>query len=347
MNRRSFAFLFGALPAVFSKQARAQSAEMKQLTSMNDEFTHLDPDGTVHITRAVPVPKTLSAEGQAMVATGERWAPDGWTKESAGLVEKMRVVYPVKIEETTMAGVKVKIIDPVNPAPGKQDGVLINVHGGGFTSDSGSNLETIPIASLTGSRVIAVIYRLAPQFPFPAAVEDTVAVYQEVLKEHSPRKIALYGTSAGAILTPQTVVKLRKLGLPLPAVLGFFSGSADMSKSGDSRHIYSVRGFMGFKPAPATPARNSYLGDHDPTDPEISPMYADLKGFPPTLCMTGSRDILLSETCDFHRALLRAGVDSQLIVFDAMPHAHWYTFYLPEAKEALEAQAKFLDRYLG
>jgi acetyl esterase/lipase len=76
-------------------------------------------------------------------------------------------------------------------------------------------------------------------------------------------------------------------------------------------------------------------------------MYADLKGFPPTLCMTGTRDICLSGTVDFHRALLRAGVDARLMVFDAMPHAHWYSFDFPESREALEAQARFLDRHLG
>jgi len=79
----------------------------------------------------------------------------------------------------------------------------------------------------------------------------------------------------------------------------------------------------------------------------LSPMYADLKGFPPTLCMTSTRDHCLSGTVDFHRALLRAGVDARLMVFDAMPHAFWYLFDLPESREALEAQANFLDRHLG
>jgi acetyl esterase/lipase len=322
-----------------TRQARAQAAE-PGITST------IDRDGTVRITRAVPVPKTLSREAQALLASGEMWAPNGWTKESAGLVEKMRVVYPVTIESSTIAGVKVKIIDPAKPSPAKKDRVLINLHGGGFTSDSGSLLETIPIASLTGTRVIAVEYRLAPQFPFPAAVEDSVAVYTEMLKKHSPKKVAIYGTSAGAILTAQTAVQLRKLGKPLPAALGFFSGSADFARSGDSRHLYSVRGFLDFKP-PAGTLTSSYVGTHNPTDPVLSPIYADLSGFPPTLCMTGTRDSIMSGTIDFHRALLRAGVDARLIVFDAMPHAHWYSFHIPESKEALEAQAAFFDRHLA
>lgn len=338
MTRRSLASLF-ALPAALGRQARAQSVA-------TSETTTIDHDGTVHITRSIPVPRTVSPEAQALLASGERFAPDGWTKESALLVEKMRTVYPVTIEQAIVAGVKVRIVDPQKPEPGKTDRVLINLHGGGFTSDSGSFLESIPIASLTGTRVVAVEYRLAPQFPFPAAVEDSVAVYREMLKSHSPKKIAIYGTSAGAILTAQTAVQLRKAGTPLPAALGFFSGFADFARSGDSRNIYSVRGFLDFKAPTGTPT-SAYVGTHNLADPVLSPIYADLKGFPPTLCMTGTRDSLLSGTADFHRALLRAGVDARLIVFDALPHAHWYSFHLPESKEALEAQAKFLDDHLG
>jgi hypothetical protein len=88
-----------------------------------------------------------------------------------------------------------------------------------------------------------------------------------------------------------------------------------------------------------------YVGDHDRKDPVLSPICSDLRGFPPTLCMTSTRDHCLSGTVDFHRALLRAGVDVRLMVFDAMPHAFWYRFDLPESKEALEAQASFLDQH--
>ena len=150
-------------------------------------------------------------------------------------------------------------------------------------------------------------------------------------------------TSAGAILTAQTAVQLRKLGLPLPAALGFISGFGDFARSGDSRYIYSVRGFLDFKP-PSGPSISAYVGRHNPADPLLSPIYADLKGFPPTLCMTGTRDMLLSGTSDFHRALLRAGVDARLIVFDGLPHAHWYSFHLPESKEALQYQAAFFNQ---
>lgn len=93
--------------------------------------------------------------------------------------------------------------------------------------------------------------------------------------------------------------------------------------------------------------RSVYLGTHDPADPVASPIKADLHGMPPVLCMTGARDQSLSGTVNFHRALLKAGVDAQLIVYDALPHAFWYTVGIPEATEALEYQAKFLDQHMG
>jgi epsilon-lactone hydrolase len=312
----------------------------------HDELTTLDPDGTTQIKRSIPVPRNISPAAQKLLANGTAFAPDGWTKESAEIVKRMRDKYPVTVEESTTAGVKTKIVSPEHVGDGKEHRVLINFHGGGFTSDSGSLIETIPIASLTGTKVMAAEYRLAPQNPFPAAVDDAAAVYREVLKTHSPRSVAIYGTSAGAILTAQTAVRIRRLGLPMPAALGFFSGYADFARWGDSRAFYGVKGLIGFKP-PDTKISGAYVGSHDPTDPELSPIYADLRGYPPTLCMTGTRDLILSGTIDFHRALLRADVDARLIVFDAMPHAHWYSFELPESQEALHAQAKFLDQHLS
>src|SRR5207248_4645623 len=99
----------------------------------------------------------------------------------------------------------------------KRDRVLINLHGGGFNSDSGSLSETIPIANLTGIKIIAVLYRLASEHPFPAGLDDAVAVYKELLKTYKPNHIVIYGTSAGAILTAEVTVKLKQLKLPLPA----------------------------------------------------------------------------------------------------------------------------------
>ena len=310
--------------------------------------TSLDADGTAHITRVVPVPSTVSPRARALLATGAAWAPPAGSAEQAALIEKARALYPVRVEDGELGGVPVKIVAPPTIAPGKRDRVLLNFHGGGFVSDSGSMLESIPIASLTGTKVVTALYRLAPEHPYPAAVDDAVAVYRELLRSYAPDRIAVYGTSAGAILSGQLVVRLKGEGVPLPAAVGFFTGLADFAHPGDSLSFFGVPGLEGARaPAHERSGDGPYLGRHDPADPLVSPIGSDLEGFPPTLCVTGTRDLLLSGTVAFHRSLLAAGVDARLVVFEAMPHAHWYQVEVPEAAEALRIMAEFLDSRTG
>jgi monoterpene epsilon-lactone hydrolase len=317
----------------------------------------IDAEGTAHVTRVVPVPKTISPEGQRRLAHRMSDAPlnptlaerrrgtDAWQAKAGA---EFRAMYPVNVNETTVAGVPAKVITPMQIPENKRDRVLINVHGGGFNSDSGSLTETVPVANLTQTKVIAVLYRLAPEHPFPAAVDDTVAVYKELLKTYKPQKIGLYGTSAGAILTAEVAVKLHQLGLPLPAALGIFSGLGDFSQTGDSQAIYSLNGLSGpLTPPGKEPHDSPYVGATNPKDPVLSPLYANLSGFPPSLFITSTRDLLLSGTTILHRAFLHAGVDAQLVVFEALPHAFWNDAHLPESKEADEIMAGFFDRHLG
>jgi acetyl esterase/lipase len=316
----------------------------------------VDPDGTAHVTRVVPVPKTISPEAQKFISFPAPSGPEQTLAQRRSTTDRFRTGrarearerYPVDVKEETMAGVRCDIITPLNIPAAKQDRVLINVHGGGFNSDSGSLVEGIPIANLTATTVVSVYYRLAPEYPFPAAVDDTEAVYKELLKTHKAEKIGLFGTSAGAILTAEVAVRLRRDGLPLPGVLGIFSGTGDLSRSGDSEALYTVRGFGGrLQPPTSAPHNSEYIGSTDPKDPVLSPIFADLKGFPPTLLVTSTRDLLLSGTSDLHRALLRAGVHAELVVFDALPHAFWYDYHLPETREALDIMARFFDKNLG
>ena len=320
--------------------------------------SYIDADGTAHVTRVVPVPKTVSPEAQRRLARPESDAPNRETlaerrsktdKWQNGAGEEARKLYPATVEQRTVAGVPVRVITPQIVPANRRDRILINLHGGGFNSDSGSLTESIPIANLTKTEVLAVLYRLAPEHPFPAAVDDAVAVYQEVLKSHQPENVAIYGTSAGAVLTGEVAVRLRQLKLPLPGALGIFSGFGDFSKPGDSRAIYPLNGFSGPLAMPSKPEApdQSYTGSTTLTDPALSPMFADVTGFPPTLFITSTRDLLLSGTTIMHRAFLRAGVDAQLVVFEALPHAFWNDVHLPESKEANEIMATFFDRRLG
>jgi epsilon-lactone hydrolase len=267
------------------------------------------------------------------------------------LTEMARSTYPVKVEQHRVAGVRTDFVSPPALGGGKQERLLINLHGGGFVLGSPPALvEAIPIANLTRTRVATVDYRLGPEHPFPAAIDDIVAVYKELLKTYLPNNIAMFGSSAGAILTAEAAVRFRQLGLPLPAALGVFSGSGDLSDFGDSMAMYTLFGFWGklLRPFddPGSEVK-AYIRSHDPRDPVALPIYADLRGFPPTLLITGTLDFLLSPTTIFHRALRRSGVDAELVVFEAMPHCHWLSVHLPESKEALEMMAEFFDRKLG
>ena len=352
--------IIAAIPAVIllfiPAQSRPQDQAIPPAAIPQSDTCTVDADGTAHITRVVPVPQTISPEAQKFISRPAPSGPEPTLAERRASTDKFRIhraeeareLYPVEIKEETIGGVRCDVIKPLNIPAAKQDRVLINVHGGGFNSDSGSLVEGIPIAYLTGTTVVSVYYRLAPEYPFPAAVDDTVAVFRELLKIHKPAKIGLFGTSAGAILTAEVAVRLRHDGLPLPGVLGIFSGTGDMGRAGDSQALYSVRGFGGLlQPPSKTPHSSDYIGAADPKDPVLSPVFADLKGFPPTLLVTSTRDLLLSGTADLHRAFLRAGVDAELVVFDALPHAFWYDYHLPETKEALDIMARFFDKKLG
>jgi len=304
------------------------------------------------------MPSTVSPEAQKWLKKIEHEGPqpkdlaelrahtDAWQKSQSA--EAMRL-YPVNVEGATLGGVRTDIITPLAAPEANKNRVLINLHGGGFISDSGSLIEGIPIAYLTKIKVVSVYYRLAPENPFPAAVDDVVAVYKELLKTYPPHNIGIFGTSAGATLTGEVAVRLKQLGLPLPAALGMFSTHPDFSRPTDSQQLFALNGFSGgIAPKdPDRPPDDAYPGKTDRKDPVLSPIFADLHGMPPSLLVTSTRDLLLSDTSMFHLALLHAGVESQLLVFEALPHAFWYHFELPETREALDMMAKFFDEKLG
>jgi acetyl esterase/lipase len=254
---------------------------------------------------------------------------------------------PNQLVEAKMAGVPVRIVTPQGMPEANRDRVLLDLHGGGFNSDSGSYTESIPIAFYSKIKVVAVLYRLAPEHPFPAAVDDSVAVYKELLKTYKPGHIVIYGTSAGAILTAEVAARLKQLNLPLPAALGIFSGMGDFARHGDSEALYALGGLSGHLDPPAPEAHlREYGGATDPRDPVLSPIYGDLHGLPPTLFITSGRDLLLSGTVNLHRAYLNSGVDARLLVYDALPHAFWYDSTLPEAIEANHIMADFFVQQL-
>jgi monoterpene epsilon-lactone hydrolase len=347
--------LYCVVMCVSARVVVAQDAAPKYSPPQTDS-SFIDAQGTAHVTRVVPVPDTLSPEAQKAVAVAipDTPEPEDLAKRRAQASawqlnggEQMRKMYPVNLAEDKIAGVPVRIVTPLTIPPDKKNRMLINLHGGGFNADWGSTIETIPVANLTQTKVIAVLYSLAPEHPFPTAVNEVVAVYRELLKTYKPKNIGIYGTSAGAILTAEVTARFRQLNLPLPAALGIFSGIGDFSKLGDSRAIYGGRGLSGPLTPPTGNPDTSYTGTTPLNDPVLSPIYSDLKGFPPTLFLTSGRDLLLSDTVNLHRAFVNAGVNAQLIVFDGLWHAYWNEWNLPESKEAHHMMADFFNREVG
>jgi epsilon-lactone hydrolase len=297
-----------------------------------------------------PPPKTVSMEAQRLLANpAEDIAPENLQAHrdmcarvqqelGTALLERHRV----SMQDAIISGVPVRIFTPATMMPHSKGTALLNLHGGGFTVDAGSVTENAAVAAYTGLTIVAARYRLAPEHPFPAAVDDAEAVYRALLVDYEAGRIGLYGTSAGACLCAQLLVRLREKGDPLPCALGFFTGTADLSRSGDSEFFFRPPG----DPALVESQFSAYLTDSDRLSPRVSPLFSDLAGFPPTLCIAGTRDFMLSQTSLFHRCLIDAGVDAHLQVFEAMPHAHWIYLDLPESDQAFRSMAGFFTRHL-
>lgn len=249
--------------------------------------------------------------------------------------------FGVEVSKSKIAGVPVKLVRRKD-SHANDERLLLNFHGGGFIVDSGSLTETIPIAGLTGIPVVSVMYRMAPEHPFPAAVDDALAVYIDALKERPSKSIGIYGSSAGAILTLQLLARIKAEGLPMPAAAGCFSGGGDLTQVTDCEaYLPSIIGTRS-----AADTLSEYVGRTDRANPLLSPVHGDLSGLPPVMLMTSTRDQLLSHTVILDLALRRAGVEVDLRVYEGMLHAFWAWIECPETEVALAAQAEFFAKHL-
>jgi len=299
-----------------------------------------------------PPPETLSAEAlaQLSILASAGPMPSMDMQQMRSFAEQMQVIvggeqrkaHAVSVTDDVIAGVPVRRIARAS-GDIERKRVLMNLHGGGFATDSGSLTENIPIAALSGVEVVAVLYRFAPEHPYPAAVDDALAVYKALLADHHPADIGVYGTSAGAVIGPQLMMRLRAESLPLPGVLGVFSGEPDLVGTADSLKIFAKSDEAQL----LIDCKWAYVGGADPKDPMLSPIFGDLSFFPPTLCVSSGRDVLLSGTVNLNRKLSDAGVYTELVVYDALPHAFWAMLLAPESDEAFRRMSSFLTKHLG
>ncbi len=234
----------------------------------------------------------------------------------------------------------------------RQDRVLIYYHGGGYCMGSLDTHRghTARISQLANLRVLAVDYRLGPEHPHPAAVEDAVTGYRFVLNQGiAPGKIALAGDSAGGGLTVAALLSIRDQGLPLPACGAGISSWTDLTASGDSIKTKAKEDPMIGGTDALELMVEAYVGvDGDRKAPLASPLFADLSGLPPLLLQVGTAEVLLDDSTRLAERAEAAGVDVTLKVWQDMFHV-WHAFaeLLPEGMEATQELADYVNARLG
>jgi epsilon-lactone hydrolase len=312
--------------------------------------------------REIPVPTTVSEEARAFLARGPMIAgpviphtdKDAWRAYVAQVESMMTQVgamraqaFPAEIREHALRNCTLFEIIPASFDPKHQDKALLHVHGGAFIVGGGRSAAYTAqtYASLTGLRSFSVDYRMPPDHPYPAGLDDCLDAYRFVLKRYKPANVAFEGSSAGANLVAALALRARDEGLALPGACSMHTAGVDLTGAGDTFRTNAGIDTVLTEHQPETMLL--YAGGHDMTDPYLSPLFGDFaKGFPPSILVSGTRDLLLSPTVQMHRALLRAGVEAELHVFEAMPHGG-LSGTSPEDRELQAQIAAFLKRKLG
>lgn len=315
--------------------------------------------------RDIPAPQMSS---QALQQKEDADAPDIWkadpqtaedwkrlvhnvSKHEAEMAKKLIGQFQIQVKETVISDVKAFELTPPALPKGHQDKVLLHIHGGGYVFHPGYAAlpEAALAAGISGYKVVSVDYRMPPDFPYPAALDDVMAVYRALLKTYPAEKIGVFGTSTGGGMTLALVLRAKQENLPLPGAIAPGTPWSDMTKTGDSYFtnegidnlLVSYDGWL-------KQAAELYANGHDLKDPMLSPVYGDVTGFPPTFLTSGTRDLFLSNTVRMHQKLRQAGVKADLMVFEGMSHAMYYLLP-PEAPETafhFKELGRFFDENL-
>jgi acetyl esterase/lipase len=332
----------------------------------------VDDDGTVHVpAQAVPMSGFLSPAAKAYVTQHLKdmqnprmlAQENGVPRFMRGYLERQKALYAVDRADTRIANVHAYVYTPkAGISAANRDRVLIDLHGGGFSGcwPACAELESIPIAALGKIRVISLDYREGPQYKFPAASEDVAAVYREVLKDHTPQNIGIYGCSAGGMLTAMSVAWFEKHNLPRPGAVGIFCAGAGSPTGagfgGDANYTAMPLGEARVVPAAQANSRRNqtsgglgYLAGADPKDPLVAPINSAeiLAKFPPTLIITATRGFEMSGAIYTHTQLVRLGVEAELHVWEGLFHGFFYNPDVPESRDCYDVIVKFFDRHLG
>ena len=313
--------------------------------------------------RQLPVPSDVSPELAAMIAEPLKESPvprtpEEWREMEVALdtplaadVRKLAEAVGATLEETAIAGVRCVVVVPKEIPAANKSRLLVHLHGGGYVFGGGPGcaLEAVLVANAAKTKTVSVDYRMPPDHPFPAALDDAVAVWKELAEKNDPAKMAMFGTSAGGGLTMATAHKLKDLSLPLPAALFLGTPAGDITKTGDTYFANAgADNSIGQYEGIIEESLKLYAGGADMKNPLLSPVYGDFRGFPPAILVSGTRDLLLSDTVRVHRKMRQAGVPAELHVFEGQSHADYIrAFESPESKDAFDEVARFFDKHLG
>ncbi len=236
------------------------------------------------------------------------------------------------------------------PPQTTKDKVILYFHGGGYVIGSSHAHRPVVAKFVKGTGIGAVVfdYRLAPEHPFPAALDDSVAAYRWLLAEGiSPSNIVFIGDSAGGGLCLATLLALRDQGIPLPAAAVALSPWTDLKNTGKSLKTNANVDTLTWAGS-WTVFSKYYAGDNDPGLPWISPLYGDLYGLPPILIYVGGDELLQDDSIRFAEKAKNAGVDVTLRVGEGMFHCYPVCSPLfPEAKEAMDEICTFIKTRIG
>jgi acetyl esterase/lipase len=237
----------------------------------------------------------------------------------------------------------------------RDDAALLYLHGGGYVIGSPDTHRRLcgALARATGAPVLSLDYRLAPEHPHPAAVNDSTTAYSFLLESGvsgvglAPSRLAIAGDSAGGGLTVATLVKLRDDGVAQPGAAVAISPWVDMTMTGESMVTLADADPL-VKPVGIAKMRDWFIGDTDPTDPYASPLFADLSGLAPLLIHVGEIETLLDDSRRLHAAIVAAGGDSTIVEFPEMIHVfHAFAEIAPESDAAIGQAAEFVRKHLG
>ncbi len=312
------------------------------------------------VTRFITVPESVSEQARRFLAmdlfgTGDGIDAedlDGWRSMVAAANEMLLAsllprVQSLRstIEEVLIDGVPVFNVTPEGVAVDGDQPVYLDIHGGALIMGGGDVCRVMAQATAAQVRLRtwSVDYRMPPDHPYPAALDDCLAVYRGLLRVQAPERIVVGGASAGGNLAAALMLRARDEGLPLPAALVLLTPEADLTESGDT--FQTNLGIDSVLTASLADSIALYAGDHDLSDPYLSPLFGDFAGFPPTLLQSGTRDLFLSNTVRMHRNLRAKGVEADLHIFEAMPHGGF--FGAPEDEELTGEIRRFLTSHLG